>query len=165
MFVWASGIPWTLPANVYYVKEAKIDNIDWSAPKVYGVRPCVARWNDNGTITMQAFSIAAGCTEYNFLEGPRYGPARLTPISDGRLRLQAVPNLDFSLTKETRVNERLGVQFRAEAFNLMNKYQFPLLQFNNNPEDANFGSLTPATAASTAASYPRQIQFAVKLIF
>jgi len=72
------------------VKEAKLDNIDWSASKVYGVRPCVAKMDDFGKITLQPFSGTAdfrqrfGCseTDYNFLILPRNAP-RYTTYRDG----------------------------------------------------------------------------------
>ena len=72
-------------------------------------------------------------------------------------------NLDMSLVKNTRVGERIGVEFRAEFFNLFNR--------------ANFG--TPVTAAfdedgtyrnsagriSYTINPSRQIQFGTKITF
>src|SRR5262249_6625199 len=69
-----SGRPWDLPDSVIVVKDPRIKNIDWGAPKVYGVQPCVAKMNDDGRITMQDYSLRAGCTDYNFLIRPRYAP-------------------------------------------------------------------------------------------
>ena len=159
-----SGTPWALPGNVLYLKEAKLGNIDWSAPRVYGVKPCVARWNDNGTITMQPFSTQYGCTDANFLELPRFAP-RLTPNYDGRLRLHTVPTMDMSLNKMTRITERTSVQFRAEAFNVFNTYYFYAANFNNNPESTTFGSLDKASVATGSANYPRYVQLGVKFIW
>jgi hypothetical protein len=164
MLQWQSGQPWALPSNVLYVKEAKLPNIDWSAPRVYGVKPCVARWNDNGTITMQPFSVKYGCTDYNFLELPRYAP-RLTPNYDGRLRLQTVPTADFSLNKTVMVTEKTRVQFRAEVFNLFNSYYFYNANFDNNPESTNFGSLDKASVATGNANYPRYVQLGIKFVW
>lgn len=159
-----SGLPWALPSNVLYMKEGKVDSIDWSNPRVYGVKPCVARWNDNGSITMQAFSVQNGCSDYNFLVLPRYAP-RLTPNYDGRLRLHAVPQADASLNKLTRVTENTAVQFRAEVFNVFNTYYFYGAQFNNNPESSTFGSLDKASVATGSANYPRYVQLGVKFIW
>jgi hypothetical protein len=164
LFQYQSGTPWALPSNVVYLKEAKIDNIDWSQARVQGVQPCVARWNDNGTITMQAFSTLAGCTEANFLIQPRYAP-RSTPLRDGRLRLHTAPQADISINKMTQITEKMKVQFRAEAFNVTNTYMIHRMEFNNNPENANFGSLEPAAAAYNQGNWPRQIQLAVKFIW
>ncbi len=159
-----SGLPWALPANVLYVKEAKLDKIDWSASRVYGVKPCVARWNDNGTITMQPFSTQYGCTDYNFLELPRFAP-RLTSNYDGRLRLRAVPTMDMSLNKITRITERTSIQFRAEAFNVLNTYNFYNAHFNNNPESTTFGSLDKASVGIQEVNNPRYVQLGLKFIW
>jgi hypothetical protein len=50
MFNIMSGMPWATPANVIYLKDAKLTP-DWSNEKVQGVKPCVNRWNTNNTIT------------------------------------------------------------------------------------------------------------------
>ena len=62
LFGYHSGIPWRLPTNFIYIKEAKLPNINWASPVVQVVQPCVAQWNTSGTITMQSFSTKAGCT-------------------------------------------------------------------------------------------------------
>ncbi len=169
IFQYTSGRPWDLPGNVFYLKEARVENIDWSASRIQGVRPCVARWNDNGTITPQAFSIANGCgtdlSTYNFLIGPRYGPQRLTPTNDGRLRMHTVPQMDLSLNKRTQITEKMQIQFRAEAFNFFNTFMLHRQLFNNNPEDANFGTIIKGTVAQGNANFPRHVQLAVKFIF
>jgi hypothetical protein len=66
-------------------------------------------------------------------------------------------NLDFSLIKETQISERFGLEFRAEAFNLLNTPHFGLP--NTDLADPTFGQLT-----STILS-PREIQFGLKLSF
>lgn len=168
MFIYQSGTPWDLPGGVRYLHEAKLENIDWSAPLVRGVRPCVAKYNDNGTITPQTFSRTAGCgidiSTYNFLILPRYAP-RETPDRDGRLRLHTVPQLDCSITKMTQITERVRVQFRAEAFNATNTYMFYRANFSNNPEDSNFGALVKSNVSFNDTNFPRQIQLGLKLIF
>ena len=173
IFQFTSGRPWDLPSNVLYVKEAKLPNIDWNASKIYGVRPCVATYNTQGTaITLQSFSNTQeirdrfGCsaTDYNFLVLPNYAP-RVTPTRDGRLRMHAVPQLDMSVNKLTRITEKINVQFRAEAFNISNTFYFPLQQFDNNANSSTFGTITKGTVSQGNANFPRQIQFALKLIF
>src|SRR6185436_2622440 len=113
--------PWALPSNVLYVKDATIHDISWSAPIVRGVTPCVAQWNDNGSITMQPFSTTLGCKDYNFLISPRYAP-RFTPNRDPRLRMNSSPTADVSLNKITTITEKMRIQFRAEVFNVTNTY-------------------------------------------
>ncbi len=163
IFQWQSGRPWDLPSG-FYLKDARVDSIDWSQPRVRAVKPCVARWNDDNTITMQPFSVAYGCQDYNFLIAPRYS-ARFTPFRDGRFRLHTVPQADISLNKMTRLTENLKVQFRAEAFNVTNTYYMLQAQFANGLEDANFGTLNKSTVGASSSNWPRYVQLAVKLIW
>jgi hypothetical protein len=65
-------------------------------------------------------------------------------------------NFDWGLLKQTQVTERVGLQFRAEAFNIWNHAQFGPV--DTGYVDANYGRITSARA-------PRDIQFALKLIF
>ena len=71
-------------------------------------------------------------------------------------------NWDFGLFKNTRINERVMLQFRSEFFNLFNTPQFGLAS-------ASSASLTVGNAAFgklvTSANVGRQIQFGMKLIF
>ncbi len=169
IFQYNSGRPWDLPGSVLYLKEAKIKDIDWDAPLIRGIRPCVLKWNSDNTITPQAYSIANGCgtdqSTYNFLIKPRFTPDRFTPTRDGRLRLNQAPQFDMSINKTTRINERMSIQFRAESFNVFNTFMFPQQQFNNDAENTLFGTITKGTVAQGSANFPRHIQFGVKFIF
>jgi hypothetical protein len=73
-------------------------------------------------------------------------------------------NMDVSLLKETPVTERVTLQFRAEAFNLLNHANF------QNPQSGIFTSLAGARNAnagriSGTSADPRQMQLALKLLF
>jgi hypothetical protein len=65
-------------------------------------------------------------------------------------------NTDFAVIKDTAINERAKVQFRAEFFNTFNNVNF------NGPSSTvtsgNFGAIT-------GAGSPRILQFALKLLF
>ena len=77
------------------------------------------------------------------------------------------PNLwdvDASLIKNTKVTERVQLQFRAEAFNVLNHPSF------QNPATAIFSNITGARVSSAGQitatnSQPRQIQLSLKLLF
>jgi carboxypeptidase family protein len=165
IFQYQSGWPNALASNVLYVKDASLPSIDWSQPVVKGHATCAARWNDNGSITMVPASVAAGCTDYNFLVMPRFGPARYAPNRDGRIRLHTVPTADVALNKLTAITEKLRFQFRAEVFNIANTYMHNRQGFNTNPENAAFGTLTRATVSSTNSNLARSMQLGFKLLW
>jgi len=118
----------------------------------------------------QAYSTAYGCgtdlSTYNFLSVPSslYAP-RMSPLHFANLRLHATPQFDMSVNKMTRINEQMSVQFRAEAFNVMNTFYFPIQQFDNNPDNSTFGTINKGTIGQGNANFPRQVQLAVKFIF
>jgi len=86
------------------------------------------------------------------------------PRVDPRIRAQGITNFDFAIFKRSRFgsNERLGVEFRTEFFNIFNRTQFAppntVCCTANNP---NFGVVT-STATGTN---PRLVQFGLKFLF
>jgi hypothetical protein len=159
-----SGKPWTLPGNVMYLEDARNPNFAWNVARVQPIQPCVLNWANNNTITWQPYSQTYGCTEANWLMVPSYNP-RYTPYYDSRVRLQTVRLMDASLNKTTRLSERYSLQYRLECFNVMNSFFINTLQFNNDPTNANFGSIIKATVSAPQSNYPRQIQMGVKFLW
>jgi len=72
--------------------------------------------------------------------------------------------LDFSLLKDTKITEKLDLQFRAEFFNILNHADFNtpnLIAFTSAP-----GAPSPTAGVITSTSTTsRQIQFGLKLIW
>ncbi len=68
---------------------------------------------------------------------------------------------DFSLFKDTRLNERTTLQFRAEFFNILNRANF------NTPNAVTFTPTVSPTAGliTSTATSSRQIQFGLKLLW
>jgi len=69
---------------------------------------------------------------------------------------------DFSALKDTRISERLNLQFRAEIFNLLNRANFNL------PNAVVFtpSGVSPTAGAITSTSTTaRQVQFGLKLLW
>src|SRR5467141_885734 len=86
------------------------------------------------------------------------------PRVDLRLRAQGVDNFDFSIFKRTRfaANDRLGLEFRTEFFNIFNRTQFaPPNTICCTANNKNFGVVT-STAPGTN---PRLVQFGLKFNF
>jgi hypothetical protein len=75
---------------------------------------------------------------------------------------------DFSVLKDTKIRERLGLQFRAEIFNLLNRANFntPNLIVFTPPTTTNPSGLsgTAGTITSTTTT-SRQVQFGLKLLW
>jgi len=75
---------------------------------------------------------------------------------------------DFSVLKDTKIRERLNLQFRAEIFNLLNRANFntPNLIVFTPPTATNPTGLSGTAGAITSTSTTsRQVQFALKLLW
>ncbi len=75
---------------------------------------------------------------------------------------------DFSVLKDTRLRERLNLQFRAEIFNLLNHTNFntPNLIVFTPPTATNPSGLSGTAGAITSTSTSsRQVQFGLKLLW
>lgn len=81
------------------------------------------------------------------------------PRVDATLRAQGANNFDFAVFKRTTFGpeQRLGLEFRTEFFNLFNHPQF-------GPPNGSFGSSTFGQITSQEGN-PRLIQFALKFLF
>ncbi len=94
-------------------------------------------------------------------------PARGTFGNLGRNAISG-PGLwqtDLALAKRFAVTERLGIQFRAEAFNIFNRAQYGQLN-SNLSTPGNFGIITTTVnEGATGGATPRQIQVALKFLF
>lgn len=73
-------------------------------------------------------------------------------------------NMDLSLIKDTRIRERLRLQFRAEAFNWLNHVNLGLVNasFSPGPDGRNVNG---AMGTINSARDARILQFGLKLIF
>jgi hypothetical protein len=85
-------------------------------------------------------------------------------VSRDSLTGPGLSELDFSASKNSRITERLGLEFRAEFFNILNHTNF------STPNEVVFTSATsgisPTAGLVTATSTTsRQIQFGAKLLF
>ncbi|SFS11011.1 Carboxypeptidase regulatory-like domain-containing protein [Granulicella pectinivorans] len=79
------------------------------------------------------------------------------PRSSGSLRSPVGFQDDVSLLKDFPIHDRLGLQFRLEAFNVLNKVQFSVP--NTTFGSSSFGFIT------AQANSPRNMQVALKLTF
>jgi hypothetical protein len=155
-----------LPVNVMDgFDQANTEGIEGPRPDFSGAPGCHPGQVVNqfttatGTVpVVQYFNTACYTVEAEGTEGnvPRdsiYGPGLL--------------NVDFSILKHTRITEKLDTEFRAEFFNIINHTNFS--QPNPGLYEGNFGGFVPpsptAGQITAIAANPRQIQFAIKLLF
>jgi hypothetical protein len=83
-------------------------------------------------------------------------------VSRGSLRGPNLVNIDTSFFKKFRITERWNLQFRAEAFNILNHANFAYpneIVFSGSSYSSSAGAVTNTATSS------RQIQFALKLQF
>ncbi|MGH2361812.1 MAG: hypothetical protein ACRDGM_14895, partial [bacterium] len=99
--------------------------------------PPPERWFDTSAFAVPRFG-SFGNSGRNILDGPAY------------------QNVNISLVKNTRLSERAALQFRTEAFNVLNRTNFDL-------PDIFVGS--PTFGRILSAQSPRHIQFGLKLLF
>ena len=74
-------------------------------------------------------------------------------------------NVDFSLTKKTKISERLSHELRVEAFDLSNHPNFGNPGIAAQLNSSNFGVISSTRGPTGDAGSSRQIQFAMKLLF
>ena len=121
----------------------------------------------------------AGCNVYaNQKVNAWYNPACFTPSAYGTIGNLGRNNIfgpgyldtDFGVLKNTRINERLNLQFRAELFNIFNHANFGLPAGNAFTAGSVFtnyqaGAVGNANQITTIIGNARQTQFSLKLLF
>ena len=127
----------------------------------------------NGQLALASLANSA-CYDQNggILTPPAYGT--IGNEARNMFRSQPYYNVDLSISKLWRFNERFSAQFRAEFFNLFNRADFSTPAPNSASADPSGGSTagfgyaqsTPDTANPVLGSGgPRHIQFGLKLTF
>ena len=125
-----------------------VSNFHQRPNMVPGANPIVSNWRSNpdgiGYLNPAAFIQPAegtfGTMQRNSIYGPRFF------------------NLDFAVTKDTRITERVSLQLRAEFFNIFNHPNFALPDFFIDPGFVDLGTAgNPQIVPSTTAS-PNQGQ-------
>jgi hypothetical protein len=89
-------------------------------------------------------------------------PGTFGNLGRGTLSGPGLADVDFSLFKNTGIGEKANLQFRAECFDLLNRANY------GPPNTTVFasGAVSPSAGLiTTTATFPRQIQLGLKLIF
>ncbi|MBL8218004.1 MAG: TonB-dependent receptor [Bryobacterales bacterium] len=155
------------PANAQRLRDVRASDINWDAYEVRGWNKCVLSVDNNGRTTPMSYSVQRfGCSatdfsQYDWIVYPILAGQRLSPAGAGDLRMKPYINTDLAMTKTFAVTERLKLQFRAEAANVMNHFNILTARFNTNPSDPNFGSVFPASTPGLDCP-PRVLTLGIK---
>jgi hypothetical protein len=74
-------------------------------------------------------------------------------------------NLDFSITKVTKITERISNEFRVEAFDILNRPNFGNPGLTAQVGSSSFGVIKSTRFPTGDSGSARQLQFGMKLIF
>jgi hypothetical protein len=80
--------------------------------------------------------------------------------TDGAIRSPGVANWDVAMVKDTAISDRIGLQFRTEAFNVFNR-----VQFGQPGPVYSSGGVSSFGVLSSQVNNPRLIQFGLRLSF
>ena len=111
---------------------------------------------------------AGGQTPNNWINAAAFtAPAAGTYGNAGRnlVRAPGLSQVDAAISRTVALNERVGLQFRVEAFNVFNRAQYGVPAANLS-SPLSFGVITtPVNQGATGSGTPRQFQLALRLSF
>jgi hypothetical protein len=144
-----TGAPWTpyISADISHTEQQ--DRPNWTGTNPYPAKQTVKQWALQSAFPAQA-QFTFGNAGRDILTGP------------------GLSDWDFSIIRKFRLTESKTLEFRAEMFNIFNSPNFSTP--NSNAASASFGQIFNtvqpiAGLASGGPGDPREIQFALKLIW
>jgi hypothetical protein len=153
------------PMSVSFVPVGTLGNYPTGRPNVIPGVPQINKGVVPGKAPMinaAAFCVpgAAGCPVNTAIESP-YGPA-YTYGDEQRNSLTGpgYANYDASIQKDTRIDSRVTLQLRADAFNALNRTNFAV----PSNREINGGS-TPFGESTAIQGNARELQLGAKIIF
>jgi hypothetical protein len=168
-YTFLSGMPITIP-GVYMNHSAKVPLQNEDPVHTRGFAPCTNQWfqASNGTWSLQpvtGYIYSGSCTQYDFTLIPQYG--LLPNIEYSGIRARPTQLFDVNLSKYFVIVERLKLQFRLNAFNVLNHPEFGTVSSNysgewdTGPTDPTFGTYNKLNGSNV----PRNVELALKLIW
>jgi hypothetical protein len=165
--VYQSGQPWDMPGNLDLAPGVDRKQIALEGKKegqfIYGVKPCIGVFNVNTRqYDLAGVSTAYGCTEPYFLVRQTY--QRRTAMNRyDEFRRPGYFNIDMNLAKTTPITNRVRLQIRFEAFNLLNSPQYDERQYNNDFNSNDFGRINRNSTGQSG--FQRFVQMGFRVIF
>jgi len=111
---------------------------------------------------MLGYSVAAGCTEPNFIIRPNYTRGAVN-FRDDQIRRPPFYQFDMNFAKTTQLTSAVRLQVRIELFNVFNQTIYDERQYENNPTNPLFGTIDRSVVRQS--NFPRYGQLGFKLLF
>ena len=134
---------------IRFANDAFLNGGDISLPSD---QRTTSRWFDTSGFT----SVVNGATSAN---ATPVSHLRTLPFFFSDVRRDNINNFDFSVLKNTRINETMRIQLKFDFINAFNEPYFPAPVVN--PTQTNFGQIS----ASNQDNYARRIQWGIKFLF
>jgi len=109
------------------------------------------------------YTLPNGQLNYAAFEDPGFLAYGNLPRNAGRG--PGFAQLDFAVAKTTKLTERLGLQFRVETFNLLNRPNFANPVSTLSSGEDKFGKSVSTIGNKIGTGTSRQLQFVTKLVF
>ena len=166
-FVYQSGQPWDMPTNIDLAPGIDPKKIAVAADKqgqfIYGIKPCVGQRNaTTGKYDLLSVSTAYGCTEPYFLIRENF-QRRTAMFRYDEFRRPSYWQLDMNFAKTTRINDKMRMQIRLEAFNVFNSPMYDERNYNMTTTSADFGRINRNTVAQS--NFQRFVQLGFRFVF
>ncbi|WP_263385901.1 TonB-dependent receptor [Granulicella arctica] len=164
LYVYQTGTPWAIPAGTNILASPYVHpHIQKDNGFIRLVSPCTEKYQENNSGAYPLVQVPVDydgtCSQANFLQVPNYGETQNTTYTG--IRLPRSHQFDTNLSKNFALFERLSLQIRLEAFNVLNH---PLWSENpdNNTNDSTFGLIEKGAGAGQS-NLPRQMQLSAKI--
>lgn len=167
LYIYQTGAPWAIPGNPNenYVRSAYVHpHIQKDNGFIRLVAPCAEQYQENSSGIYQLqqlpFDYDGTCAGAAFQQVPNYGETLNTVYSG--IRLPRTHQFDANLSKNFAIVDRLTLQIRLEAFNVLNH---PLWseQPDDSTNDSTFGLIE--RGVSGQSNLPRQMQLSAKVVW
>jgi hypothetical protein len=169
LYIYQTGGPWVVPDNPYenYIRSAYVKpHIQKDNGFIRLVAACAEQYQENqttGVYSLQQlpFDYDGSCSQgASFQQVPNYGETRNTVYTG--IRLPRTQQFDANLSKNFGIVDRLKLQIRLEAFNVLNH---PLWseQPDDSTNDSTFGLIERGPTGPS--NLPRQMQLSAKIVW
>lgn len=166
LYIYQTGAPWMTPGGSNYVLNAYVKpHIQKDDGYIRMVAACATQYQENsstGVYSLQQipYDYDGSCSHgASFQVVPNYGE-QLNTVYSG-IREPRTHQFDANLSKNFEIVNRLKLQVRLEAFNVLNH---PLWSGpDSNLQDATFGLIERGTTGQS--NLPRQMQLSAKFVW